>query len=159
MSLTSLAVPREERFFEDYVPGAVYEFAETVTLSEEDITAFSRQYDPQYFHTDPVRAADSIYKGLIASGAHTISATFRLFVPNFLPGKASCGSPGLDEVRWLKPVRPGDVLRLRLTIVDAMPSRSRSDRGTVAFFAETINQKDEVVMSFKGLNIFLKRNA
>ncbi|MDR1490104.1 MAG: MaoC family dehydratase [Desulfovibrio sp.] len=160
MSLSSFAVPREARFFEDYVPGAVYEFAESVSLSEEEIVAFAKEYDPQYFHVDPVLAAQSIYKGLIASGGQTICVAFKIYVRNVLPeGRASLGSPGMDEIRWLLPVRPGDALRMRLAVLQAEPSKSRPDRGTVSFFCELLNQNDEVVMTCKCRNIILKRNV
>lgn len=158
MSLTDFTVAKEDRYFEDYVPGTVYEFAETATVSEVDIVNFAKEYDPQYFHTDPAAAANSMYKGLIASGAQTIALTFRLYVKNFLPGKASFGSPGMDEVRWFKPLRPGDVVRIRMKILDVKPSQSKNDRGTVFSLAETINQKDEVIMSYQAKNIIAKRH-
>jgi acyl dehydratase len=150
-------IPYEERYFENFKPGTVFEFSETVGVSEEEIIAFAEKYDPQFFHTDPKAAESSNFRGLIASGAHTISLTFGLVVRNVISGKTSCGSPGIDEVRWLKPLRPGDTLRVRLTVLDAVPSSSKKDRGSVKLFAETINQKDEVVMSYKGISIFLKR--
>ena len=158
MSLTDFSVPKADRYFEDYVKDAVFEFAETAAISEADIVNFANQYDPQYFHTDPVAAAGSMYKGLIASGAQTIALTFRLYVKNFLPGKASFGSPGMDELRWLKPLRPNDVLRIRMTILDVVPSQSKNDRGTVFSFVETINQNNEVIMTYKAKNIIAKRN-
>ncbi|MDR2726380.1 MAG: acyl dehydratase, partial [Deltaproteobacteria bacterium] len=105
MSLTALSVSKEERHFEEYVEGAVYEFAETIGVSEADIIRFAKEFDPQYFHLDPEAAKNSIYKGLIASGGQTIAVAFRLYIQNFLPGKASLGSPGIDEVRWFKPLR------------------------------------------------------
>ena len=156
-SFTGFSVPREDRYFEDYQAGAVYEFPEAVQVGEEEIIRFAGEFDPQYFHLDPVAAAGSIYKGLIASGSHTIALTFRLYVRNFLPGKASFGAPGMDELRWLKPVRPGDTLRIRATILETRPSQSRNDRGSVRTFLETINQKDEVVMSYTGTNIMARR--
>lgn len=159
MSETVFKTPKEERGLEDYKPGTVYEFAEKVTVSEADIVNFALEYDPQYFHTDPAAAASSPFKGLIASGAHTIALAFRIYVKNFLPGKASFGSPGLDEVRWFRPVRPGDALRLRLTIEAVEPSQSRQDRGTVLSLLESLNQKDEVVMSCKCRNIIARRGS
>ena len=158
MSLAALSVPKEDRYFEDYAEGTVYEFAQKISVSEADIIRFSKEFDPQYFHLDPVAAKNSMYQGLIASGAHTIAITFRMYVENFLPGKASLGSPGVDEVRWFKPLRPDDTLRVRLTILSARPSQSRNDRGTIFSLVETINQKDEVIMSYKAMNIMLKRN-
>ena len=158
MSLIDLSVPKEDRYFEDYTTGAVYEFAERAEISEADIIRFANEFDPQYFHTDPEAAKNSIYKGLIASGGQTVALTFRLYIKNFLPGKASLGSPGMDEVRWFKPLRPGDVLRVRVSILEAKPSQSKNDRGTVTSLVETINQNDEVIMSYKAINIMLKRN-
>ena len=157
MSETSFSIPREDRYLEDYVEGSVFEFAETAEVSEADIVRFSLDYDPQYFHTDPAQAATGPYKGLIASGAHTIALTFRLYVKNFLPGKASFGSPGLDELRWLRPVRPGDALRLRLTILAVTPSPSKNDRGTVSSLLETLNRHNETVMSCRCKNIIARR--
>jgi len=157
MSLASLPVLREERYFEDYVEGAVYEFTDNTSVSEADIIRFAKEFDPQYFHLDPEAAKNSIYQGLIASGGHTLAMTFRLRNQNFLPGKASLGSPGLDELRWFKPLRPGDMLRVRVSILSATPSRSKNDRGTIISLVETINQKDEVIMSYKAINIMLKR--
>ena len=152
-------VPKEDRYFEDYQAGAVYEFPETVHVSQEDIIRFALEFDPQYFHTDPEAAEKSIYKGLIASGGHTIAVSFRLYIVNYLPGKASQGSPGMDEIRWLKPVRPGDTLRIRITVLETKPSQSKADRGSVISLAETINQKDEVVMTYKVTNIMTRKNA
>lgn len=156
-SLTGFTTSKEDRYFEDYQSGAVYEFPETISVSEADIVRFAKEFDPQYFHTDPVAAAKSMYKGLIASGGHSIALAFRLYIHNFLPGKASFGSPGMDEIRWLRPVRPGDTLRIRLTILEAKPSQSKTDRGSVVSFVETINQAGEVVMTYKITNIMAKR--
>ncbi|GHU03690.1 hypothetical protein FACS1894205_0660 [Alphaproteobacteria bacterium] len=158
MPLTHFSVPSEDRYFEDYAPGAVYEFAETASLSEAGIIAFANAFDPQPFHIDPVKARSSIYKGLIASGAHTIGVTFAILVKCFISERANSGSPGMDEVRWLKPVRPGDTLRVRATITETKPSRSKKDRGAVSVFVETFNQRDEIVLSFKVTYICLKRN-
>src|SRR5690242_4067335 len=121
------------RYFEDFAAlGAdasidlgSYEF------TADDIIAFARNYDPQPMHIDPERARGSIYGGLIASGWHTAGIYMRLLVNTLVLGTESLGSPGIDKLRWLKPVRPGDVLRARITILDATPSRSRPDRGIV----------------------------
>jgi len=159
MSLVDLPVPKEDRYFEDYAEGAVYEFAEKIGVSEADIIRFAKEFDPQYFHLDPEAAKNSIYKGLIASGGQTLALAFRLYIQNFLPGKkASLGSPGIDEVRWFKPLRPGDVLRLRLAILSVKASQSKNDRGTVTSLIEIINQQEEVIMSYKAINIMLRRN-
>ncbi|MDR1241834.1 MAG: MaoC family dehydratase [Deltaproteobacteria bacterium] len=158
MFLKEFAVGKEDRYLEDYTAGCVYEFPETVEVREAEIIAFAEKFDPQYFHIDPAAAAASQYKGLIASGAHTIAVTFKLYVSLFLPGKSSLGSPGFDELRWLKPLRPGDALRVRITVLEVKPSQSRNDRGTVQSLLETLNQKDEVIMSCKCKNIIARRN-
>lgn len=101
-----LAKPAKDRFFEDYAAGEVYEFG-SIALDETEIVEFGRRYDPQYLHVDPERAARGPYGGLIASGWQTMATAMRLFVDHFLPEEANMGSPGVDELRWLAPVRPG----------------------------------------------------
>jgi acyl dehydratase len=150
------AVPAEDRYFEDYVPGAVFEYGDT-TVTEAEIIEFARRFDPQDIHVDPEAAAHGRFGGLVASGWHTAAMVMRLIVDNFLPKAASLASPGIDELRWLKPVRPGDVLRVRVTVVEATPSRSRPDRGMVRSFVEVLNQDGDVVMSMKPMNIIARR--
>ena len=116
------AVPPDDRYFEDYIPGHVYELG-TVTVSEAAIIDFARQFDPQYFHIDPELAKASRFGGIIASGWHTSSLVMRLYVDHFLSHVASLASPGVDEIRWPNPVRPGDTLSVRVTILEARPSR------------------------------------
>src|SRR5260370_15746617 len=113
-----------ERYSEDYPPGAVFT-AGTVAVSEADIIDFARRYDPQAMHTDPEAAARGRFGGLIASGWHTAALMMLLFAHHFLSPASTVASPGLDELRWLHPVRPGDVLRLRVTVLAARRSRSR----------------------------------
>jgi acyl dehydratase len=156
MSPANFAVPAEDRYFEDYLPGAVFECGRT-PVTEAEIIEFARRYDPQYMHVDAEAAARGRFGGLVASGWHTAAVTMRLVVDNFLPKAASLASPGLDELRWLNPVRPGDVLRIRVTVVEATPSRSRSDRGMVRSLVETLNQDGDVVMSMKPMNIIRRR--
>ncbi|MDA9761736.1 MaoC family dehydratase [Desulfobacterales bacterium] len=148
----------QERFLEDFVEGAVYEFG-PATISEEEIIQFGKSFDPQIFHTDPEGAKKTVYGGLIASGWHTCSLFMRLFVEHYLPGPASLGSPGVDEIRWLKPVRPGDELILRITVQKVKPSRSKPDRGVLYSFCEMVNQENEVVVSMMGLNLIRYRNV
>jgi len=148
----------QERFLEDFVEGAVYEFG-PATISEEEIIQFGKSFDPQIFHTDPEGAKKTVYGGLIASGWHTCSLFMRLFVEHYLPGPASLGSPGVDEIRWLKPVRPGDELILRITVQKVKPSRSKPDRGVLYSFCEMVNQENEVVVSMMGLNLIKYRNV
>jgi acyl dehydratase len=156
MSSAEFAVAAEDRGFEDYHPGAVFEYGD-VRVTEAEIIEFARRYDPQDMHVDPEAAARGRFGGLVASGWHTAAMTMRLVAENFLPKAASLASPGIDELRWLKPVRPGDVLRIRVTVVEATPSRSRSDRGMVRSLVETLNQDGDVVMTMKPMNIIRRR--
>ena len=156
MPNSNFGLPPENRYFEDYVAGAVYEFG-AIAVEETEIIAFAKRYDPQVFHTDPEAAKQTIYGGLIASGWLTASLMMRLFTDNFLSRVASLSSPGVDELRWLKPVRPGDSLALRVTVLETNRSRSKPDRGAVHSFIEVLNQNAEVVMSMKAVNMFLCR--
>ena len=153
-----LPAPVNDRWFEDYVPGDVYEFG-YASLSEPEIVAFARDYDPQSFHTDPDWAATGPFGGLIASGSHTIAVCMRLYVDHYVSHVASLASPGLDELRWPRPVRPGDRLRIRVTVAEARASRSKPDRGLVHSAVEALNQDDEVVLSFIAMNFFARRPA
>ena len=136
--------------------GSVYEFG-SIAVEEDEVMDFGRRYDPQPFHTDPGQASETIHGGLIASGWHTGSLAMRMLVDHFVSKVASIGSPGIDEVRWFKPVRPGDELGIRITILDTRRSKSRPDRGLVNAFIEVMNQHREVVMSWKGLGFYLCR--
>ncbi|HEY1260707.1 MAG TPA: MaoC family dehydratase [Stellaceae bacterium] len=156
--MSDLAVPQAERRFEDYLPGGVYEYG-AIALDEAEIVDFATHYDPQPIHIDREAAADGPFGGLIASGWQTVTVMMRLLVGGFLPVAASLGSPGIDELRWLRPVRPGDVLRIRVTILEATRSRSRPDRGMVRTSVEVLNQNDEIVMSLKAMNLMRCRGA
>ena len=156
MSATEFAVPVANRYFEDYVPGAVFEYGE-IPVTEAEIVEFARRFDPQYIHVDLERAVQGPFGGLIASGWHTTAMMMRLIVDNFLPTSASLGSPGIDELRWLGPVRPGNVLRVRLSVLEATRSRSKPDRGVVRTLCEVLNENREVVMSLKAMNIMACR--
>jgi acyl dehydratase len=156
VTLHSFAAPADNRFFEDYKPGDVYEFG-TVTVTEREIIDFAKQFDPQYFHVDPQKAVHSRFGGIIASGWHTAGLAMRLYVDQYLSHVASLASPGVDEVRWPNPVRPGDTLRVRVTILEARLSRSKTDRGIVRAKIEAINQKDELVLSMIGISIIGRR--
>jgi len=142
----------KDRYFEDYVPGAVHEFG-SVTVEEADILEFARRFDPQPFHIDPDAAKQSAFGGLIASGWHTASLTMRLLVDHYVSRVASLGSPGVDEVRWRKPVRPGDCLSVRVTVLESRLSLSKPDQGTIRSYVEAINQHREVVMTWKGIGL------
>ena len=158
MSTKTDAVPAEQRYFEDYAPGAVFEFGAT-TVTEAELLAFAQAYDPQAFHIDRDAAAVSMFGGLIASGWHTAALMMRMLVDHYLSKVASLASPGVDELRWRVPVRAGDVLRVRVTVQDARRSRSRDDRGVVTSNIEVLNQHDAVVMTVKAVNLLLTRAA
>ena len=145
----------QDRWFEDYVPGTVHDLG-SVVVDEQEVIAFARQFDPQPFHLDKERAKESVFGGLIASGWHTACMTMRLIVDRYLSEVSSEGSPGIDELRWLRPVRPGDQLTVRITILDARRSRSRPERGIVRSQTETLNQDGEVVMHLTS-TIFIRR--
>jgi acyl dehydratase len=146
------------RYFEDFqqLVGHTIELG-SHEFTSDSIIGFARQYDPQPMHTDPERAQASIYGGLIASGWQTAVTYMRLLVDTMVNGTESLGSPGLDSLRWLRPVRPGDTLQARFTILDARSSRSRSDRGIVRSRGEMVNQHGEVVMDIEAVNFFRRR--
>lgn len=146
-----------ELYWEDFEPGQVIEIEGTTTLTKDEIMEFAREWDPQPFHIDEAAAEKSIYGGVIASGWHTGAATMRLLVDGLLGKTASLGSPGLDEMRWLKPVRPGDTLRARAVVHETRPSRSKPDRGTVKVTWETYNQDGEKVMTMTGIQMIARR--
>jgi acyl dehydratase len=157
MNRSAFTVPVEDRYLEDYQTGAVHEFG-TIQVTELEIIEFGKRFDPQAFHTSPQSAGQSVYGGLIASGWHTASMMMRLFVDHYLSSVASLGSPGVDELRWSRPVRPGDTLTLRVTVTETKRSRSKPDRGVLFSFIEVLNQNQEVVMSMKAVNLLLRRN-
>ena len=144
------------RYFEDFKPGDVIELGAR-TITKERILAFAREFDPQPFHTDEEAAKRSIYGGLLASGWHTGSLLMRILYDGLLHDAASLGSPGIDELRWLEPVRPGDTLAGRMTILEAIPSRSKPDRGIIRSLIEMRNQHGAVVLSIRGLSLIGRR--
>ena len=153
MTLATFAVPVDQRHFEDFVPGMVGEFG-PIVVDEAEVIAFARQYDPQPIHIDPAAAANGPFGGLIASGWHTVSLVMRVLVDNYIARVASLASPGVDELRWLWPVRPGDRLRVRATVVEARRSQSKPDRGLVRTKIEALNQDGRVVLSMVAMNLF-----
>jgi acyl dehydratase len=154
--MASFRTPIDDRYFEDYRPGDVHEFGE-ITVTEDEMLEFARRFDPQPIHTDPVFAAEGPFKGLIASGWHTSGIFMRLFADHYLSRVASLASPGVDELRWPAPVRPGDTLRLRAGVREARPSRSKPDRGIVTTRGELLNQDGEVVLSLTAINLLRRR--
>jgi acyl dehydratase len=145
-----------DRYFEDYIEGDMHRFG-SIAVEADEIITFAKRFDPQLMHTDPVAAKNTPFGGLIASGWHTAGLVMRLYVEHYLTNVASLASPGLDELRWIKPVRPGDALSVRVTVLKTAPSKSKPDRGAVTSFVEVFNQADEVVMTFKPINIIGKR--
>lgn len=158
MTATDLPVPVDRRYFEDYVPGSMLEYG-AITVTEEDMIEFAERFDPQPFHVDADAAAEGPFGGLIASGWHTASVMMRLVADHYLSKVASLGSPGVDELRWTRPVRPGDSLRVRVSIMETRRSRSKPDRGVVRSRVEVVNQRGDVVMSLEALNILRCRNG
>jgi acyl dehydratase len=145
-----------ERYFEDYPVGAVFTGG-PLAVSEADILDFARRYDPQPMHVNKTAAEAGPFGGLIASGWHTGALMMQLFVAHFLSPASSLASPGLDELRWLKPVRPGDRLSLRVTVLTARVSRSKPDQGILTSLAELLNQNGEAVMSLKPVSLLRRR--
>lgn len=148
----------DDRYFEDYVEGDVHRFG-SVAVEADEIVAFAKLYDPQVFHTDAEAAKTTQFGGLIASGWHTCGLMMRLFAEHYLTHNASLASPGLDELRWLKPVRPGDTLSLKLEVLESRPSQSKPDRGSVKVKYALSNQRGELVMTMVGWGMFQRRPA
>lgn len=153
-----MTVPYAQRFFEDYPVGEVVEIGEHL-VTEDEIVEFATKYDPQPFHVDAQAAKASSFGGLIASGWMTASIVMRLLVDRYISKVASMGSPGIDELRWTQPVRPGDRIRVRITTVDARRSKSKPDRGILQFRQEALNQRDEVVMTLSGMGMYRCRSV
>lgn len=147
-----------ELYFEDFEEGQVFGLGEK-TLTKEEIVAFAREYDPQPFHVDEEAARGSAFGGLVASGWHTAAVFMRLYVDAVLHRAASMGSPGVEELRWLKPVRPGDPLSASLTVLGTEPSSRNPRRGTVYFVSEVRNGRGEKVMTMKARGLFARRNG
>jgi acyl dehydratase len=143
-------------YWEDFTPGWRFESAPR-TLTADEIVAFAREYDPQRYHVDEQAARETPFGGLIASGWQTCAVGMRLMCDGYLLESSCIGSPGLDELRWRKPVRPGDTLRLRATVLEQTPSQTRAERGTARFLWELLNQHDEAVCTMIGRQHFIRR--
>ena len=143
-------------YWEDFPVGDTMEMG-SHTFTEPEIIAFARQFDPQPFHIDPAAAKNSFFKGLIASGWHTCSVAMRLMVDKYVGRSASLGSPGLDNIRWLAPVRAGDTISYRRTTTAARPSESKPGIGLVHSRWEATNQRGETVMTMEGWGMFRRR--
>jgi acyl dehydratase len=157
LSESDFAVGVTDRYFEDYVTGAVYEYG-YASVTQAEIIAFAERFDPQPIHVDVQFADNGPFGGLIASGWHTAAIAMRMIVDHYVSRVASLASPGVDELRWPTPVRPGDSLRLRTTIVETRRSRSKPDRGLVRTRAELLNQHDQTVLSLLAMNLIRLRN-
>jgi acyl dehydratase len=145
-----------EIYWEDLPTGTVMDLG-SYEVTKEEILEFARKYDPQPFHVDEEAAEDSIFGGLIASGWHTCSMMMRLLCEGLLLRAASLGSPGMDEVRWLKPVRPGDTLHAKMAVVESRASQSKPDRGVIHSRWEVHNQNGELVMTMQGRGMYRRR--
>lgn len=146
------------RYFDDLRSGENIRLG-TLTVTAEEIVEFATRYDPQPFHVDPVAARESIYGGLIASGWHTSALFMRLLVDGFLRDAASLGSPGVEQLRWPAPVRPGDELTGLLCILETRASRSRPDRGIVTSSGELRNQDGQTVLTLIATNLLGRRRG
>jgi acyl dehydratase len=147
-----------ELYFEDFAAGQEIKTG-GVTLTEAEIIDFALRFDPQPFHLDAEASKRTIFGGLIASGFHTMALTFRLYVQTNALATASLGSPGIDEVRWLRPVRPGDTISAVIQVLDTRPSTSKPDRGIVNVKYTTVNQRGEPVMTMVGKQLMRRRPA
>jgi len=143
------------RYFEDYEPGLAVDCG-SVGVDEAGVIAFAKEFDPQPFHIDPSAAGP--FGGLIASGWHTTGLMMRLLVEHFLSAETSLGAAGVDEIRWPRPVRPGDTLHVRATVLESRRSRSKPDRGIIRSLAEVTNQNGETVMRMIAINLVLARD-
>lgn len=144
------------KYLEDFTVGQKVTYPSR-TVSEDEIIAFARAYDPQPFHLDKEAAKQSLFGGLCASGWHTAGIMMRMLVDNMIGKYASMGSPGVDQLRWVKPVFPGDTLQLSGEILDVRPSQSKPDRGVITSRYEMRNQKDEVVLTMQAKGMYARR--
>jgi acyl dehydratase len=144
-------------YWEDFPVGLVREFG-GMTLTKEEIVRFAKQYDPQPFHVDEEAARHTVFGGLVASGWQTCSVAMRMMCDAYLLESASAGSPGIESIRWTVPVRPGDTLRLRLTVLEARVLKSKPHIGLVRNKWEMFNQQNEQVMHMEGYGMFLRRD-
>lgn len=144
------------RWYEDYPVGEIAEFGDHL-VTETELLDFARRYDPQPFHIDPAFAAQSIYGGIIGSGWMTCAIAMRLMVDHYISPQASMGSPGIDALRWIKPVRAGDRLSMRITVLESRVSQSKPDRGMILLRWEMLNQERVTVMSMDGWGMYRRR--
>ena len=156
MSANQATPPR--LYWEDFPVGSVREFGH-MAVTRDAIIDFARQFDPQPFHVDEERAKQSLFGSLIASGWHTCAMAMRMMCDGYLLESASLGSPGIENLKWLKPVLPGDTLSMRLEVLEARPMASKPHIGLVRSRSEVLNQRGDVVLSFEGWGMFGRRPA
>jgi len=147
-----------DRYLDDFTIGEHFE-SRSITVTAEEIVAFARQFDPQYYHLDPSAALSSAFGGLIASGFHTLCLTMRLFFDLDLWPKAIVASPGMETIQWIKPLRPGDTIRSEAEIVDVRVSKSKPDRGLVTTSHKTWNQSRDLILSARCLHMLRRRDV
>ena len=145
------------KYYEDLNIGKVIHLG-PIKIKKSEIISFAKQFDPQYFHLDEEKAKDSILKGLCASGWHTCSIFMKMLYDSFLINAKSQGSPGVDNIRWLKPVRPDDILSAKGTIIERRSSKSKQSIGLIKTYYEVFNQNNHVVMTLTSIGIFKKKN-
>lgn len=143
-------------YFDDFPVGFVHE-TEARTITLEAIMQFASSWDPQPFHIDEAAAQETIYGGIIASGWHTLVTAFRLWYDSGLWAEASMGSPGMEDIRWIRPVRPGDSLRVRAEVTASKASETRPDRGRMTVRNQVFNQNDELVAEYSGIHLMRRR--
>jgi acyl dehydratase len=151
-----MSIPLKERWFDDFKAGERFEFG-SYLITEEEIVEFARRYDPQPFHLNAEAGRASVFGGLVASGWMTGAVLMRMMCVHMIPEQSSMGSPGIDELRWLQPVRPGDVLSVRLEILATVPSRSKPDRGVLRSRFEVLNQRGETVATMLGMGMYKRK--
>lgn len=151
-----MSVPPKQRWFEDFTVGEQFEFG-SYAITEQEIVDYARRYDPQPFHLDAAAGARTHFGGLVASGWMTAAVLMRMLCDHFIAPESSMGSPGLDLLRWRIPVRPGDCLSARVSVLEVRPSNSKPDRGSVRFRQELLNQAGEVVMTIESWGMVRRR--
>lgn len=154
--MTGFAEPDNERYFEDYVPGSVQEYG-PISVEAEETTEFAKQFGPGSWRPEQGSSENGSSQNAIANEWLVVGLMMRLFVQHFLSSVASIASPGVDEMRWEKPVRTGDALRVRVTVIETRRSASKPDRGMVRCFIELFNQHGEVVLTLKSMNLIRSR--
>ncbi|HEX6707729.1 MAG TPA: MaoC family dehydratase [Albitalea sp.] len=156
MTLHTSAQSEPLLYWEDFREGEVREFGE-MQVNHDDIVRFASEFDPQPFHLDDEAGRRSLFGGLVASGWHTVAMAMRMMCDGYLLHSASLGSPGIESLKWLRPVRPGDTLRVRMTVLEARPLKSKPDVGLTKSRTEVLNQAGEVVMEMHGMGMFRRR--